>query len=117
MTLPMLVMVTLENVHILKPPIICQGKRPNVAIAMQSAPNSISENSKRTDLWERLLVSSALSAHSGGSSGDIYSEAISKSRSPRRKFLKESLEALDKLDDIDEAVYAKVVEKFHDAYL
>ncbi|KAH7661163.1 Cytochrome c/b562 domain-containing protein [Dioscorea alata] len=47
-------------------------------------------------------------------SQDVTSEAISESKSSRRNFLKESLEALDALDGIDGAAYAKAIEKFHD---
>lgn len=97
-------------------PIIRQGKRSNDATAMESALNLIAENSKRkVELWERLLACSAHSDYSRGSTTrNIYSEAISESGLPRRKFLKESLEALDKLDGIDGAAYSRAIEKFHD---
>ncbi|OMO51148.1 hypothetical protein CCACVL1_29981 [Corchorus capsularis] len=94
--------------------------RPNTRIAIKakttnaltSILHSYNENTKRkVDVWEKLLESSSISRTSNQ---DVTSEAVSESRSPRRKLLKESLEALDALDGIDGASYAKAVEKFHD---
>lgn len=61
--------------------------------------NTYNENTKRkVEVWEKFLESSSISTTSNQ---DVTSEAISESKSSRRNFLKESLEALDALDGID----------------
>ncbi|KAH7672217.1 Cytochrome c/b562 domain-containing protein, partial [Dioscorea alata] len=89
-----------------------KGKKAKTSDALMTILNSYNENTKRkVEVWEKFLENSSISTTSNQ---DVTSEAISESKSSRRNFLKESLEALDALDGIDGAAYAKAIEKFHD---
>ncbi|OMO61449.1 hypothetical protein COLO4_33426 [Corchorus olitorius] len=88
------------------------GKKAKNQNALRTILNSYNENTKRkVEVWEKLLETGSISRTSNQ---DVTSEAVAETRSPRRKFLKESLEALDALDGIDGAAYTRAVEKFHD---
>lgn len=76
-----------------------KGKKAQTSDALMIILNTYNENTKRkVEVWEKFLESSSISTTSNQ---DVTSEAISESKSSRRNFLKESLEALDALDGID----------------
>ncbi|OMO78899.1 hypothetical protein COLO4_24640 [Corchorus olitorius] len=60
------------------------AKKAKSSNALTSLLNSYNENTKRKiDVWEKLIESSSISRTSNQ---DVTSEAVSESRSPRRKF-------------------------------
>lgn len=70
----------------------------------------------KIDLREKILNSSVSSAHSRTSPVNNIACAV-QSTTPGRKFVTESMEALERLDGIDGAAYARAVGKFHDSEL